>query len=96
MSMSTSTAPILFRRHTGRAVKRSRKTSLRREARVEGYLCERQLACRNFCHRLVQPHPADLAMGRNAHGQFELARKMEWTETGDLRQTCERDVVRDV
>ena len=58
-----SAAPILFlfRRHSHGAVECPREAGLVREPRVESNLPERQLARRQLCLGLFQPHATDVA-----------------------------------
>src|SRR5437588_2058552 len=84
---------IFSRRHAGRATKCSRKTRLRREARVQDYLCKRHPARCYFRHRVLQPHPTDIAVGRDADGEREHAREMERAETRDPGQLLDRDLI---
>src|ERR1700756_4867535 len=87
-----STAPILGRRHTGRATKRARKTCLGREARIESDLCKRQSACCYFGHRVLDPKPVDITMGRDTERTREHARKMECAESSDPGQLRNRNL----
>src|SRR5215468_9570523 len=77
-------------------MKRARKAGLRGEMRIERNLRQRQLACRQFRHRILQPHAADIAVGRNAQGELELAHKMKLAVTSDSGELCKCDVVRDL
>src|SRR5271167_2214015 len=77
-------------------MKRSGKAGLRGEMRVERYLRERQIACRQFRLRLLQPHAANIAARRDAHGECELTRKMKCTIARYFSEIYQRYVVPDV
>lgn len=96
LALPRVTASIFVGRHAGRAMKRSRKAGLRGEMRIVRYFRERQLARRQFGHRIVQPHAAYMAVRRDAHGERELTRKMKGAVAGNSRETCKCEVVLDV
>ena len=91
-----STALIFLGRHADCAMKRSGKTSLRGELRIERNLRERQFARRQFRHRVLQPDAAYVAVRRDTDRVRELTRKMKCAVTGDSSEIYERDLTLDV
>src|SRR5258706_1531990 len=87
---------IFLGRQAGCAMKLPREAGLRGELRIERYLRERQFARCQFCHRLLQPHAAYIAVRWNAHGKCELAREMKCTVTRYSSETYQRDIVPNV
>jgi hypothetical protein len=92
-SASLPIASILTGRGPGCTTERSREVRLRGEPRFERYLRKRQLTGCYVCHRLLQAQSADIAVGRNAHGESEHSRKMERAESRDSGQFCNSDLV---
>jgi hypothetical protein len=92
-SGSASTSSIFSRRQTGRAKKSSRKARLRRETLIQGDLSKRQLARCYFRHRVLERQPTDIAVGREADSLCEHPGEMKHTETRDLSQFCQRDLI---
>jgi hypothetical protein len=90
------TALIFLGRHAGRTVKRSREAGLRGEMRIERDLGERQLARRQFRHRILQPHAAYVAVWRDAYCECEHPGEMKSTIACYSGQIYKQDVVRDV
>ena len=92
-SASLPIASIVTGCNSGCATERSCEARLRGKPRFERYLRKRQLAGCYVCHSLLQAQSADIAVGRNAHGESEHSRKMERTESRRLGPVCNSDLV---
>src|SRR5258708_6265058 len=89
----TPTPAVFSWGHSGRATKCSCETRLRGKASIEGNLCKRQSARCHLGHRVLQPHAADITLGRDAGSEREHAPEMEPTDARDRGEVCERDLI---
>ena len=64
--------------------------------RVERDLGERQVSAGEFCHRILKPYAADVAVRRHARRCRELTGEMKRAIAGDFRELCQHDVIADI
>jgi hypothetical protein len=90
---SASTSSIFSWRHTVHANKRSREARLGGETRIQRDLSKRQLARRYVLHCVFKPQPTDVAVWWDADGVCEHVSEVKRTETRNLGQVCQRDLI---